>query len=63
MKTITINDDGTIHHSSALTVDEQLNVAASFYWDEQEDNNGQIIFYTGLVAEEGGVVRVLDIKD
>lgn len=52
MKTIIINDDGSISCPKHLTDAEKL-LLGDFFFDQQEtDNEGQFIFYTGIYEDD-----------
>lgn len=48
MKTITIDDSGVVTVTGDLTDEDRLNVGEALYDQSETDNDGQILFYTGI---------------
>jgi hypothetical protein len=50
-KTIIINGDGKIEIVGVLTDEEKIALGVLLYPEEGKDNDGQVIFYTGISSD------------
>lgn len=57
MKTIVIQDNGTVTCSDHLSNIDKLEVALLLFGGDEKDNHGQILFYTGLFEWKDGSVH------